>query len=176
MLLDSKRIVLPLAAVKPILQLLHSSHSGITKTYHLARGLYFWPGMTNDIKQLVSACADCPKVLPSQPSNPMSTPSPSTHFGFPMQHIGLDLFSFGNKEFLICVDHWSGYPFYSHLRSLSSSSVITTLTFSVGDHRLEVMVDRSFVVSSPTFARLIIFVMSCQLLTILNLTDLLRQE
>ena len=101
MLLDSRRIVLPVSAVKPILKLLHSSHSGITKANNLACGLYFWPGMTNDIKQLVSVCADCTKVLPSQPSNPMTTPSPSTHFGFPMQHIGLDLFSFGNKEFLI---------------------------------------------------------------------------
>ena len=83
--------------------------------------------MSNDIKQLVSCCVECTKVLPSQPSNPMTTPSPSTHFGFPMQHVGLDLFSFGNKEFLICVDHWSGYPFYCHLRSLSTS-VISTLT------------------------------------------------
>ena len=128
MLLDSRRIVLPLPAVKPVLHLLHASHSGITKTTNLAKGLYFWPGMSNDINQLVSCCVDCTKVLPSQPSNPISTPSPSTHFGFPMQHIGLDLFSFGNKEFLICVDHWSGYPFYSHLRSLSTSSVISTLT------------------------------------------------
>ena len=84
--------------------------------------------MTNDIKQLVSVCADCTRVLPFQPSNPMTTPSPSTHFGFPMQHIGLYLFSFANKEFLICVDHWSGYPFSSHLRYLSSTSVIATLT------------------------------------------------
>ena len=76
----------------------------------------------------VTVCADCAKVLPSQPSNPMTTSSPSTHFGFPMQHIGLGLFSFRNKEFLICVDHWSGYRFYSHLRSLSSTSVIATLT------------------------------------------------
>ena len=30
-LLDSHRIVLPLCAVKPVLRLLHSSHSGITK-------------------------------------------------------------------------------------------------------------------------------------------------
>ena len=82
-LLDSRRIVLPLRAVKPVLRLLHSSHSGITKTTQLARGLYFWPGMTNDIKQLVSSCHDCTCVLPSQPSNPMTTPSPSTHFGFP---------------------------------------------------------------------------------------------
>ena len=118
----------PLRAVKPILRLLHFSHSGITKTTQLARGLYFWPGMTNDIKQLVSTCKDCTRVLPSQPSNPMSTPSPSTHFGFPMQHIGLDLFSYANKDYLICVDHWSGYPFYHHLRSTSSTAVISILT------------------------------------------------
>ena len=31
-LLDSCRIVLPLSAIKPVLKLLHSSHSGITKT------------------------------------------------------------------------------------------------------------------------------------------------
>ena len=118
----------PLRAVKPILRLLHFSHSGITKTTQLARGLYFWPGMTNDIKQLVSTCKDCTRVLPSQPLNPMSTPSPSTHFGFPMQHIGLDLFSYANKDYLICVDHWSGYLFYPHLRSTSSTAVISALT------------------------------------------------
>ena len=118
-LLDSRCIVLPLSAIKPVLKLLHSSHSGITKTTALACGLYFWPGMTNDIKQLVSSCPAC-KVLPSQPANPMVTPSPLSHFGYPMQHIGLDLFSYANKDYLICVDHWSGYPFYHQLRSLLS--------------------------------------------------------
>ena len=127
-LLDSRRIVLPLLTVKPVLELLHSSHSGMTKTTNLARGLYFWPGMTNDIKQLVSSCPDCISVLPSQPANPMVTPSPSTHFAYPMQHVGLDLFYYANKDYLICVDHWSGYPFYQLLRSLSSDAVIKVLT------------------------------------------------
>ena len=68
-LFDSCRIVLSLRAVKLVLRLLHSSHSSITKTTQLARGLYFWPGMTNAIKQLVSTCEDCTRVLPSQPSN-----------------------------------------------------------------------------------------------------------
>ena len=58
-LLDSRHIVLPLPAVEPILKLLHSSHSGVTKTTNPARGLYFWPRITNDIKQLVSTCPDC---------------------------------------------------------------------------------------------------------------------
>ena len=83
--------------------------------------------MTNDIKQLVSTCPACIKVLPSQPANPMVTPSPSSHFGFPMQHVGLDLFSYANKDFL-CVDHWSGYPLYHHLKSLTSESVLKILT------------------------------------------------
>ena len=82
-LLDSRRIVLPIPAIRPILNLLHTSHSGVNKTIALARGLYYWPGMINDIKQLVSRCATCVRVQPSQPSNPMSTPPPSTHLGYP---------------------------------------------------------------------------------------------
>ena len=61
-LLDSRRIVLPIPAVKPVLQLLHFSHSGVNKTLTLARGLYFWPGMVN-IKQLVSTCRECTRIL-----------------------------------------------------------------------------------------------------------------
>ena len=104
-LFDSRRIVLPISAIRPILNLLHTSHSGVNKTIALARGLYYWPGMINDIKQLVSRCATCVRVLPSQPSNPLSTPPPSTYLGYPMQHVGLDLFSYGGKQYLICVDH-----------------------------------------------------------------------
>ena len=121
-LLDSRCIVLPLPAIRPILNLLHASHSGVNKTIVLARGLYYWPGMINDIKQLVSRCATCIRVQPSQPFSPMSTPPPSTHLGYPMQHVGLDLFSYGGKQYLICVDHWSGYPLYSLLRSLNTDS------------------------------------------------------
>ena len=179
-LLDSQRIVLPLPAVKPVLHLLHSSHSGITKTTNFAKGLYFWPGMSNDIKQLVSCCVDCTKVLPSQPSNPMSTPSPSTHFGFPMQYIGLDLFSFGNKDFLICVDHWCGYLFYSHLRSLSSSSVISTLTtwFNLFGWPTSIRGDGGpqFRGEFSRFCETHQIRHNYRLLTIRNLMDSLRQE
>ena len=45
-----------------------------------------------------------------------------------MQHIGLDLFSFGEKDYLICIDHWSGYPFYHLLRSLMSDAILKILT------------------------------------------------
>ena len=46
-----------------------------------------------------------------------------------MQHVGLDLFSFGGKDYLICVDHWSGYPLYQLLQSTTSDSVTRCLLF-----------------------------------------------
>ena len=84
--------------------------------------------MVNNIKQLISSCRECCKLLQSQPGNPMTTSSPSRHFGYPTQHVGLDLFSFGGKSFLICVDHWSSYHLYHALRFLSLDSIITVLT------------------------------------------------
>ena len=84
--------------------------------------------MINDIKQLISSCSTCSRMQASQPFTPMVTPPPSTHLGYPMQQVGLDLFSFGTRQYLICVDHWSGYPLYSPLCSLSSDAIISTLS------------------------------------------------
>ena len=58
----------------------------------------------------------------------MTTAPPSHHLGFPMQHVGLHLFSFGGKSFLICVGHWSDYPLYQALHSLSSEAITSVLT------------------------------------------------
>ena len=56
--------------------------------------MYFWPGMFNDVKQLVSQCRPCNIHCPSQPKNPRSSQPPSSYFGPPMCHVGLDIFDF----------------------------------------------------------------------------------
>ena len=50
-LLDARRIILPKPAIKPILARLHVRHVGQEKTLTLAKQLFFWHGMSNDIKQ-----------------------------------------------------------------------------------------------------------------------------
>ena len=75
---DGSRIVLPLQATKKILSLLHVSHIGLNKTYNLCRSMCFWPGMFNDIKQMVSQCRPCNIHRPSQPKNPRAS-QPSLH-------------------------------------------------------------------------------------------------
>ena len=123
-LLHSRRIVLPERALAKVLDLLHVNHSGITKTIALAKGLYYWPGMVRYITWLINSCKECSLLLPSQIPNPSVTKFPSTHLGYPVQHIGLDLFSHLGHTYLICVDHWSGYPMYKWLTSVSTASVV----------------------------------------------------
>ena len=90
--LDAKRIVMSVKGVKPILKLLHVSRVSVNKTYDMARSLYYWPGMLNDIKQLIEGCELCAKSRPSQPKNPRSTEPPSSTLGPPLSHVGLDRF------------------------------------------------------------------------------------
>jgi hypothetical protein len=126
--LDAQRLILPKKSVTKVLKMLHVSHCGITKTYEMARSLYYWPGMYNDIVQLVQGCSVCNQYRPSQPHTPRTTEPPSAHYGPPMQHVGLDMCEHGGKQFLVCVDHWSGFPLFSHLRSTTTKAVCTQLS------------------------------------------------
>lgn len=71
-------IVFPNNSIKSELSLLHSWHAGINDTSDIARPLYFWPGMLNDMKQLIKMCQACRIHKPSLPKNPRSTAPPSS--------------------------------------------------------------------------------------------------
>ena len=57
--LDGSRMVLPNGAINKIMSLLHISHAWVDRGYEMARSLYFWPGILNDVKQLVKGCLTC---------------------------------------------------------------------------------------------------------------------
>ena len=114
-LLDSTRIVVPRAAVKTILQRMHAGHPGINKSMVTTRKLFYWPGMTNDVKTFVGQCMECVKLLPSQHSNPCVASKSSAAIGPPMAHVTVDLFDFAWKKYLLCVARWSSFPLYKRL-------------------------------------------------------------
>ena len=67
-ILDSRRIVIPAAAIPSILSRLHSGHPGQEKTLKLAQSLFYWPGMTNDIRTFVEHSHFCRCLLYTSPS------------------------------------------------------------------------------------------------------------
>jgi hypothetical protein len=119
------RIVVPASARKGILKLLHESHSGVVKTLATARQLYYWPGITNDITQLVASCSACSSRLPSHPhATYTSTDDPPTS---PMTHVAVDLFDLDGQQWLAMVDRYSGFPFAAPLHRTTTEEVAIQL-------------------------------------------------
>ena len=65
------------------------SCAGQTKTYLNACQLYFWPGMHNDMKHMVSNCSECLAYLPSKPLPPLTQKKASR----PVEIMSIDLLS-----------------------------------------------------------------------------------
>jgi hypothetical protein len=124
LLYQGTRIVVPAGARPDIIRKLHASHSGISKTYQLARQLYFWPGMKQAVTDAVQSCAICLAMLPSLPSEPLQETSIPEG---PMSHVGLDLFLCQGEDWLLMVDRFSGFPFCQKLRSTVTGSVTKVL-------------------------------------------------
>nr|XP_029711524.1 uncharacterized protein K02A2.6-like [Aedes albopictus] len=63
-LLRGIRVYVPPALRRKVLDELHSTHFGTTRTKSLARGYCWWVGMDHDIEDMVSNCAECQSVRP----------------------------------------------------------------------------------------------------------------
>ena len=114
------RIIVPYAMRSKILNLLHIGHSGVNKTLDLARYYFYWPGMNNDIKQIVGRCEECQKYRASQPLEMELTSSASV----PMQAVSMDLFSLHQKDYLVIVDRYSGFPWVFKLTNTNTDAII----------------------------------------------------
>ena len=76
------RVVIPLSLRKLLLHQFHTSHPGISRMKAVARSYAYWPGMDQQIEELVKRCSSCQQVaknptreapIPwSQPASPWS--------------------------------------------------------------------------------------------------------
>ena len=126
-LCDSSKIVIPSNFIKRILSWLHTGHTGFQKTLALAKSMYFWHGMNNDIKTFVNACKECQILKPSIQKITMLK-SQSYEEERPMETVGTDLFSYKGKDYIVLVDRYSGFILCSDpLPRTSSSKIISIL-------------------------------------------------
>jgi hypothetical protein len=122
--LDGHRIFVPESARQSLLAKLHLPHAGISKTREQARQLYYWPGMSNDVRQMVEACEVCLAALPSQTEEPfVEREEPD----MPMMSVGVDLCEYAGQMWLVMVDRLSGFPFATKLRRTATSDITREL-------------------------------------------------
>ena len=121
LLLFASRIVIPSSMRPEILDRIHDGHQGITKCLERARLGVWWPGITNDIKRIVNMCSHCAEKRPTQRHEPlMSTPLPQG----PWLRVGIDLFFYRGKDYLVMCDYYSRWIEVLALTSTTSTAVI----------------------------------------------------
>ncbi|CAB4070311.1 unnamed protein product [Lepeophtheirus salmonis] len=87
--------------------------------------LFFWPGITADIRNIIKACEECQTRRSSLPKEPLkSHPAPRDVF----QEIATDFFGVRGKHYLAIVDRYSNFLFVPKFSSApTSKSLISSL-------------------------------------------------
>ena len=130
------RLIVPEAVRAKVLSTLHIQHTGKTKTLMDARQLYFWPGMTNDIKLMVSRCEVSTTYLPSQALESQI----ATAATLPFQQFSIHLGKQKGKDYLIGVDRYSGWTMVAHLPKTDTKTVTKVLEDQFIDHGIPVSI------------------------------------
>ncbi|UYV61423.1 hypothetical protein LAZ67_1004790 [Cordylochernes scorpioides] len=114
------RLVIPASMKLEILGKLHAGHFGITKTRLRARETVWWPGISEEIAETVRKCSVCIQEAVSKHEPLIPTNFPTR----PWQKIGMDLFKFENKWYLVIIDYYSRFPEMIQLDRLTANVVV----------------------------------------------------
>ena len=120
-LLKATRAIVPPSLRPSMLTKIHQSHRGPEYCLRFARDAVFWPSMSKDIEEFCHSCSTCAQYGKQAATEPMlSHPIPT----LPWQFVSQDIFAFGNKQYLITVDHYSDFYELDELVNTLSTTII----------------------------------------------------
>ena len=110
----------------------HSSHLGTESCLRRACECIYWPGMSAEIKQYISACEICRELdTTSQPNEPLIS---HEVLSCPWERVGTDIFFLDGKEYLITIDYGRNFWEADRLLDSNASTVILELKSHYARH------------------------------------------
>ena len=126
LILKGTRIVIPNKKCEAILKQIHDSHLGLTKCKLHAKQAVYWPGLNDQLEQLILNCQLCLKYSRSKrKSDEYSTLGQEVPI-FPWMKLATDLFHFEGHSYLLIVDYTSWFPVVRKLTSIMAHHIPTT--------------------------------------------------
>ena len=135
--LKGERIIVPLSMRKEMKQIIHSGHQGIEKCKARAREALYWPGMSAEIADIVSACSTCQEHRNYQQCEELLKHEVPRE---PWIKVGADLFTLKRKNYLLVVDYFSKFREISLLADTSSPTIITHMKSIFARHGIPKLV------------------------------------
>ena len=126
-----QRSIVPKNMRKEMLARIHDSHLGEAKCEARARGTLYWPRMNIEILEMISKCSTCLEFRQENRKERVIAHEVKTQ---PYVKVGVDLFHFGGKDYLIAADYYSKYSEIALLENKSASYVILHLKSIFATH------------------------------------------
>ncbi|XP_058817568.1 uncharacterized protein K02A2.6-like [Topomyia yanbarensis] len=121
-LLRGIRVYVPPSLRKRVLDELHSTHFGTTRTKSLARGFCWWMGMDNEIEEMIANCINCQSVRPEPAKMLLHCWEAPTA---PFERVHVDFAGpFMDTYFFILVDAFTKWPEVRVCSSITADSTI----------------------------------------------------
>ena len=123
LILKGTRIVIPNKQWQAILKQLHEGHLGLNKCKLRAKETVYWPGLNNELENLVLNCELCLKYSTAkcklEPSLTLGQEIPL----YPWTKLATDIFHFEGVSYLLVVDYTSHYPIVHKLTSMTGQHI-----------------------------------------------------
>ena len=122
-ILKGTRIIIPTRKHEAILRQIHNSHLGLTKCKLHAKQAVYWPGINDQLEQLILNCQLCLKYSRSK-----RKPDECSTLGqevpiVPWTKLATDLFQFEGQSYLLIVDYTSQFPIVRRLTSMTAQHI-----------------------------------------------------
>lgn len=107
LILRGNQLVAPRSTRAEMMKRAHEGHFGMIKTKSRAREIIWWPGINNQLEQMITNCDICARYQSQQRKEPLqSTELPER----PWERVAVDLCEFRGDVYLVLVDYYSRFP------------------------------------------------------------------
>ena len=107
----------------------------------LAREAVFWPGINNDMREMIKACETCNKHLPAQAKLPILQSELPTRL---WEKLGTDIFEFNSSKYLMRVDYFSRFPVIRLISNMTANTICSHFTQILSEYGLPSHIQADF--------------------------------
>ena len=123
LILKDTMIVIPDEKREEILKQIHEGHLGLNKCQMHAKETVYWPGLNNQLEQLILNCQLCLKYSKLKKRSTLHTALGHEVPPVPWSKVATDIFHYESQPYLLIVDYTSRFLIVRKLKSMSAQHI-----------------------------------------------------
>ena len=122
LLLKGTHIIIPQTLCQEMIQLLHTGHLALAKCLNKAKQSMYWPGLYEELKDLVTNCMTCLKFSTQKPTSNRQYTGHEIPV-HPWLKLAFNIFYFDGDSYLLIVDYTSHFAIIRKLSSMTGKAI-----------------------------------------------------